>query len=98
MTSQLCASVSENVKIMGMDIDAAPWKDDIVTDVPNIKDGTSISPQTRAWCLNSTRKKLPNTRARHRVNELDNKVRLKLKTGERVKKHPFPLSSIHPIR
>ncbi len=38
MTSQLCASVP-NVKIMGMDIDAAPWKDDIVTDVPDIKDG-----------------------------------------------------------
>ena len=38
MTSQLCASVP-NVKIMGMDIDAAPWKDDIVTDIPDIKDG-----------------------------------------------------------
>jgi L-alanine-DL-glutamate epimerase-like enolase superfamily enzyme len=38
MTSHLCASVP-NVKIMGMDIDAAPWKDDIVTDVPDIKDG-----------------------------------------------------------
>ncbi len=38
MTSQLCASVP-NVKIMGMDIDAVPWKDDIVTDVPDIKDG-----------------------------------------------------------
>jgi galactonate dehydratase len=38
MTSQLCASVP-NVKIMGMDIDAVPWKDDIVTEVPDIKDG-----------------------------------------------------------
>jgi len=35
---QLCASVP-NVKIMGMDIDGAPWKDEIVTEVPAIKDG-----------------------------------------------------------
>jgi L-alanine-DL-glutamate epimerase-like enolase superfamily enzyme len=38
MTAHLCASVP-NVKIMGMDVDGAPWKDDIVTEVPNIKDG-----------------------------------------------------------
>jgi L-alanine-DL-glutamate epimerase-like enolase superfamily enzyme len=38
MTAQLCASVP-NVKIMGMDVDGAPWKDDIVTEIPNIKDG-----------------------------------------------------------
>ena len=38
MTAHLCASVP-NVKIMGMDVDGAPWKDDIVTEIPNIKDG-----------------------------------------------------------
>jgi L-alanine-DL-glutamate epimerase-like enolase superfamily enzyme len=38
MTAHLCASVP-NVKIMGMDIDSAPWKDDIVTEIPNIKGG-----------------------------------------------------------
>ena len=38
---QLCASVP-NVKIMGMDIDGAPWKDEIVTDVPVIKDGNLV--------------------------------------------------------
>ena len=38
INAQLCASVP-NVKIMGMDIDGAPWKDEIVTEVPNIKDG-----------------------------------------------------------
>jgi len=38
INAQLCASVP-NVKIMGMDVDGAPWKDEIVTEVPNIKDG-----------------------------------------------------------
>ncbi len=38
MTAQLCASVT-NVNIMGMDVDGAPWKDEIVTEVPVIKDG-----------------------------------------------------------
>jgi galactonate dehydratase len=38
MAAQLCASVP-NVKIMGMDVDGAPWKDDIVTEIPTIKDG-----------------------------------------------------------
>jgi L-alanine-DL-glutamate epimerase-like enolase superfamily enzyme len=38
INAQLCVSVP-NVKIMGMDIDGAPWKDEIVTDVPVIKDG-----------------------------------------------------------
>jgi L-alanine-DL-glutamate epimerase-like enolase superfamily enzyme len=38
MTAQLCASVP-NINIMGMDVDGAPWKDEIVTEVPVIKDG-----------------------------------------------------------
>jgi L-alanine-DL-glutamate epimerase-like enolase superfamily enzyme len=38
INAQLCASVP-NVKIMGMDVDGAPWKDEIVTEVPTIKDG-----------------------------------------------------------
>jgi L-alanine-DL-glutamate epimerase-like enolase superfamily enzyme len=38
MTAHLCASVPNN-KIMGIDVDSPPWKDDIVTAVPNIKDG-----------------------------------------------------------
>jgi L-alanine-DL-glutamate epimerase-like enolase superfamily enzyme len=38
MTAHLCAAVP-NVKIMGLDVDGAPWKDDIVTGVPDIKDG-----------------------------------------------------------
>jgi galactonate dehydratase len=38
ITAHLCASVP-NVKIMGIDVDGAPWKDDIVTEIPDIKDG-----------------------------------------------------------
>jgi galactonate dehydratase len=38
MTAHLCASVP-NVKIMGMDVDGAPWRDEIVTGIPTIKDG-----------------------------------------------------------
>ena len=38
MTAHLCASVP-NVRIMGIDVDGAPWRDDIVTEVPEIKDG-----------------------------------------------------------
>ena len=41
ITAQLCASVP-NVRIMGMDVDGPPWKDEIVTDIPNIKDGYLI--------------------------------------------------------
>jgi L-alanine-DL-glutamate epimerase-like enolase superfamily enzyme len=43
ITAQLCASVP-NVRIMGMDVDGPPWKDEIVTDIPNIKDGYIIIP------------------------------------------------------
>jgi L-alanine-DL-glutamate epimerase-like enolase superfamily enzyme len=38
MTAHLCASVP-NVRIMGIDVDGAPWRDDIVTELPEIKDG-----------------------------------------------------------
>jgi len=38
MSAQLCASVS-NVKIMETDVDSAPWRDDIITEIPDIKDG-----------------------------------------------------------
>jgi L-alanine-DL-glutamate epimerase-like enolase superfamily enzyme len=38
MCAHVCASVP-NIKIMGMDVDGVPWKDDIVTEIPTIKDG-----------------------------------------------------------
>jgi len=45
-----------------MDIDAAPWKDDIVTDIPDIKDGYIHIPRNQGWVSSSTRKKSPSTR------------------------------------
>ena len=38
MTAHACASVPD-VRIMGIDVDGAPWRDDIVTELPEIKDG-----------------------------------------------------------
>ncbi len=38
MSAHLCASVP-NVKIMETDVDSAPWRDDIITELPDIKDG-----------------------------------------------------------
>ena len=44
MTAHLCASIP-NVKIMGIDVDGAPWRDEIVTELPDIKDGYLKIPQ-----------------------------------------------------
>ena len=38
MSAQLCASVP-NVKIMETDVDQVPWRDDIITELPDIRDG-----------------------------------------------------------
>jgi galactonate dehydratase len=38
MSAHLCASVP-NVKIMETDFDSVPWRDDIITELPDIKDG-----------------------------------------------------------
>lgn len=38
MSARLCASVL-NLKIMETDVDAVPWKNDIVTEVPDVRDG-----------------------------------------------------------
>ena len=38
MSAHLYASVP-NVKMMEKDVDGVPWKDDIITELPNIKDG-----------------------------------------------------------
>jgi len=37
MSAHLCASVP-NVKIMETDVDSVPWRDDIITELPDIKD------------------------------------------------------------
>ena len=41
MSAQLCASVP-NIKIMETDVDSVPWRDDIITELPDIRDGYLI--------------------------------------------------------
>ncbi|MCH7907471.1 MAG: mandelate racemase/muconate lactonizing enzyme family protein, partial [Chloroflexi bacterium] len=44
----LTASVS-NVRIMESDVDAAPWRDELTTVLPDIKDGYMAIPQEPGW-------------------------------------------------
>jgi len=44
----LVASVS-NVRIMESDVDSAPWRDEITTNVPEIKDGYMTIPTEPGW-------------------------------------------------
>ena len=44
MCAQLCATIP-NFKIMETDVDSAPWRDELTTDVPEIKDGYMILPK-----------------------------------------------------
>ena len=44
MNAHLCA-VTPNLKIMETDLDSVPWRDEITTDVPDIKDGYLMLPQ-----------------------------------------------------
>ncbi len=44
MSAHLCASVP-NVKIMETDVDSVPWRDDIVTELPDIRDGYLFLPK-----------------------------------------------------
>ena len=44
MSAHLCASVP-NIKIMETDVDSVPWRDDIITELPEIKDGYLSLPQ-----------------------------------------------------
>ncbi len=41
--AHLCASVP-NIKIMETDVDSAPWRDDLTTDIPEVKDGYLMLP------------------------------------------------------
>ena len=38
MSAQFCASVP-NIKIMEVDVDSAPWRDDVITELPDIREG-----------------------------------------------------------
>ncbi len=44
MCSHLCATIP-NFKIMETDVDSVPWRDEITTDVPEIKDGYMLLPK-----------------------------------------------------
>lgn len=48
ISASLCA-VLPNVRIMEVDIDDVPWKDDLTTDVPDIVDGNMRIPTGLGW-------------------------------------------------
>jgi L-alanine-DL-glutamate epimerase-like enolase superfamily enzyme len=48
MSAHLCAAIP-NFRIMEIDIDDVPWKDDLVTYVPEIKDGHLLIPPGPGW-------------------------------------------------
>ena len=48
MSAALCATLS-NVRIMEIDIDDVPWKDELVTRAPEIKDGYMTIPKGPGW-------------------------------------------------
>ena len=48
MSASLCA-VLPNVRIMEIDIDDVPWKDDLTTHVPDITDGYMKTPSRPGW-------------------------------------------------
>ncbi len=48
MTAHFCAS-TKNVKIMEIDVDGAPWRDELVTEMPKISDGHLIVPDAPGW-------------------------------------------------
>ena len=48
MAAHLCAS-TRCVQIMETDVDAAPWRDELFTEVPQIEDGHVIVPDAPGW-------------------------------------------------
>jgi L-alanine-DL-glutamate epimerase-like enolase superfamily enzyme len=48
MSAHLCAAIP-NFRIMEIDIDDVPWKDDLVTSVPEMKDGHLLLPSGPGW-------------------------------------------------
>lgn len=48
ISASLCA-VLPNVRIMEIDVDQVPWKDDVVTKVPDIRDGYMTIPTGPGW-------------------------------------------------
>jgi len=48
MAAHLCAS-SRCIQIMETDVDAAPWRDEFVTELPHIENGHMIIPDAPGW-------------------------------------------------
>jgi L-alanine-DL-glutamate epimerase-like enolase superfamily enzyme len=48
ISAHLCAALP-NFRVMEIDIEDVPWKDDLVTPVPVIKDGHLILPTGPGW-------------------------------------------------
>ena len=48
ISAQFC-SVIPNLKIMEVDVDDVPWKNDVVTALPEIKDGRMAIPRSPGW-------------------------------------------------
>jgi L-alanine-DL-glutamate epimerase-like enolase superfamily enzyme len=57
MSASLCA-VLPNVRIMEVDVDDVPWKDDLVTEQPEIIDGYMTIPKTPGWGADLNEKEL----------------------------------------
>ena len=51
ISASLCA-VLPNIKIMEIDVDQVSWKDDLVTNVPEITDGYMKTPSGIGWGTN----------------------------------------------
>ncbi len=49
MMSAHLAAVMPNFAIMETDVDDVPWKDDLVTQVPDIQDGVMTLPLGPGW-------------------------------------------------
>ena len=63
MSAHMCAAIP-NFRIMEIDIDDVPWKDDLVTYVPEIEDGYLKLPSTPGWGAELNDEAV----ARHRVD------------------------------
>ena len=48
MSAHFCAAIP-NFRVMEIDIDDVPWKDDLVTTVPEIEDGRLVLPPGPGW-------------------------------------------------
>jgi galactonate dehydratase len=51
IAAQWCAAIP-NVRILELDVDDVPWRDELVTDVPEIRDGQIVVPPGPGWGAN----------------------------------------------